>query len=97
MQATSQYRTAQDTTGEFVSEHIIHQEDSHTEASKVYERYKQWSEKTGEQPLSSKMFRQAMEERGFEYYKNCVMCWRGVLLSPQGDASQVQGCADIPF
>ena len=56
------------------------QRDYAIKASRLYDAYKMWAERSGETPVKSRQFGAAMTEKGFERYTNNGTWYRGVAL-----------------
>ena len=70
--ATQSYRDDMDVLGGFISEHCDINQEADVEAKKLYEKYGEWAEATGEtgkRKLTQKQFGQSLQERGFKSYK----------------------------
>jgi len=61
--ATSEYRTEEDTLGEFISECCELGEGLTVRGSKLYEAYKSWTNESGEKPMNKNIFGQRMKRR----------------------------------
>jgi len=64
--ATKAYRNEMDILGGFLDEMCVHKDRATVQATQLYERYKDWSERTGEVAESQRKFGLRMTERGFE-------------------------------
>ena len=62
--ATDEYAANEDTIGQFLIDEISTTVNELT-AGETYNKYKAWAEDNGEFCLSNKIFKQAMEERGW--------------------------------
>lgn len=65
IRATDLYRKDSDTIGNFIGECAQKSPGQHVKQSTIYERYTAWALNSGCRPLSSKRFREALEERGY--------------------------------
>lgn len=70
LQATDEYRAAEDTLAGFLQDFCLAGPDYRCRASELYAAYKQWAEASGEHAQSQKRFGGAMRERGFQTITN---------------------------
>ncbi len=81
LEAVRNYRSEEDTIGNFIEECIRHMEGISTNATEVYQRYKQWAEERGEFILSQTKFGKSLGEHGIKrsktkgrcFYRNCSL------------------------
>lgn len=79
-QATDAYRRDEDVLGSFLEEVCVTRAGMRVKASDVYNAYKAWSERSGENTLNHRRFGQAMTERGFERIKVSDIWYTGLGL-----------------
>jgi putative DNA primase/helicase len=84
-EATQSYRNDQDILGQFIAEECTTDSSLFAKATPIYQRFTQWTQRTGEPPMSQKAFGSALGERGFERYENHGKCYRGIGLRASGD------------
>ena len=68
--ATQSYKDDMDALGAFIDEHCIVEDGAEVEAKDLYEKYKSWTEVSGERKLSQKQLGQRLRDRGFESRKH---------------------------
>jgi putative DNA primase/helicase len=84
--ATEDYRETQDLLTAFLNEETIFttekQKDSQltAKATPLYQRYREWVERSGETPLSQRSFGEALTERGFVRFTSNGTWYRGLGL-----------------
>lgn len=82
--ATREYRAEQDTLGEFLTTECVAnvalKDQLRSKAGVLYERYRKFTEGSGEPALSQKAFGSALMERGFERFTNNGTWYRGIGL-----------------
>jgi P4 family phage/plasmid primase-like protien len=78
--ATAEYRAEQDAVAGFLADECIINEQLSARATPLYERYRQFTQRSGEEPMNQRRFGQAMTERGFQRYVNNGICYRGLGL-----------------
>ena len=78
--ATDEYRGEQDTFADFISDECIIGPQIRVKASMLYERYRRFTERSGESSLTQKSFGMAMTERKFERYTDNGTYYRGIGL-----------------
>lgn len=86
-QATNEYRRDEDILGAFLEEHCLINPPLRVKASALYERYKAWAERSGEDVASQKRFGNAMTERGFGRLTNNGTWYLGIGLRPNAPDS----------
>jgi len=65
-QATRSYRSEMDVLGTFLEECTVRNVNASAQATKLYEAYREWCDRTGERRETQTKFGMAMRERGFE-------------------------------
>lgn len=88
--ATSDYAAAEDSFGDFLTEHTLSYANGEEKSSEVYARYKTWSEDNGERPMSQKDFKDQMHKRGYPTVKNSCIYFKGIKLRRQDDEQWVR-------
>lgn len=69
--ATEQYRSEEDTIGQFLAECTVPDRDERTLISTLYEAYQAWSEREGiKRPDTAKTFNRKLDERGMHRVKS---------------------------
>ncbi len=78
--ATAEYRSEMDMIGEFLSDCCIIKPEARVSASDLYQKYSEWSGKSGEKnTMSKRTFGQCLAERGFEAVRTtAARFWRGI-------------------
>jgi putative DNA primase/helicase len=77
--ATREYREDSDILGAFFAERCVLGEAERAAASDIYESYKDWAQRSGEQPVSQTAFGRQLAERGFIRRKSAGRSlWQGV-------------------
>jgi putative DNA primase/helicase len=77
--AVENYRSEEDTIGNFIDECLIEIEGISVAAKEVYQRYKTWAEESGEIVLSQTKFGKCLVEHGLkrsktkgrQFYRDC--------------------------
>lgn len=84
-EATREYRQAEDLLLSWISECCVTGDSSYRRrASELYASFKKWCELGNERAISSKVFGDAMTERGFERYTNNGTWYLGITLRDCG-------------
>jgi putative DNA primase/helicase len=83
--ATAEYRSDQDILASFLTEECVVNPQLSAKATRLYERYRKWTERCGETPANQRAFGMAMTERGFERYTNNGTWYRGLGLRSDGE------------
>ena len=83
--ATQNYRTESDAYGTFFAEHCMQGPGLRVKASPLYEAFKQWAERSGENVTSQRAFGSIMTERGFERITNNGTWYLGIVLRSEAD------------
>lgn len=78
--ATQAYREEMDLLADFLAECCATGPDKKVPAKQLYEAYRNWCEKNGEQPVSQKAFGMRLTERGFLREKKGIYWWYGIGL-----------------
>ena len=78
--ATAEYRADQDLLGDFLVNECTLSRHLSCRSSALYERYRRFTEGSGEQAVSLKAFGKTMTERGFERFTNNGTFYRGIDL-----------------
>jgi P4 family phage/plasmid primase-like protien len=78
--ATEGYRNEQDVLGEFVAQECAQIAQARAQATRLFDRYRKWTERTGEETLTQRAFGMAMTERGFERKTNNGTYYLGIGL-----------------
>ncbi len=89
-EATEEYRADQDIIGAFIIEACIAESSLSVKASRLYESYQGFTERTGEKTITQKAFGIAIRERGFEGYKNNGKWYRGIGLRSEDSEDWTQ-------
>ena len=82
--ATDEYRTDQDTIAAFLDECCLVGTQYVVKASLVYEKYREWCERSGEYALTQRRFGRQLSERQFDRYQNDGTWYRGLALREFG-------------
>lgn len=85
-EATRTYRDEEDVLGGFLAEECVVNPDNRelkARAGQLYDRFKAWTERSGETAISQKRFGAAMTERGHERYTDNGTWYRGIGLRPE--------------
>jgi putative DNA primase/helicase len=84
--ATADYRREMDVMADFIEEHCVIGEHETADAGILYDMFKSWSEKNGEEVLTQKKFGMQLRERGFEAAKKRGhRCWVGLRFLQETD------------
>lgn len=79
--ATEEYRQDQDIIGEWIAECCIQSPRCETSASDLYDSYRQWCERNGQRPSSSRVLGRRLSERGLAVRQsNGRRLWFGIGL-----------------
>jgi putative DNA primase/helicase len=78
--ATAEYRADQDILGDFLASECMVNPSLFARASALYQRYRKWTEGSGEQAVNQRAFGKALVERGFQRYTNNGTCYSGIGL-----------------
>jgi hypothetical protein len=63
----------------------------------LYDRYREWAEKTGENPMTLNEFGSAIQERGIKRKKSNGVWYRGIALKDQArETAQSAFCLEHP-
>jgi putative DNA primase/helicase len=65
IEATQEYRSAEDVVGRFISDCCVLKKSAQTPAASLYETFEAWSVREGEHAISKKIFGERLEENGF--------------------------------
>jgi putative DNA primase/helicase len=85
-EATAAYRREMDTLADFIDDRCIVDERASVAAGLLYEVFKAWCERNGEELFTQKTFGAQLRERGFEPGKRkSQRCWRGLRLRRDDD------------
>ncbi len=68
--ATKNYREEMDVLGDFLAATCIKKAGAETRARDLYQAYRSWCERTGEEPLNQRNFGMRLTERGFRRRKS---------------------------
>ena len=83
--ATQNYRTESDAYGTFLAEHCMQGPGLRVKASPLYEAFKKWAERSGENVTSQRAFGFVMTEHGFERITNNGTWYLGIGLRSEAD------------
>jgi P4 family phage/plasmid primase-like protien len=89
--ATAEYRSDEDTIGQFLKEccHVVPGSDTvRVKAGVLFEAYTTWCDDTGNAPVRQRSFGLTMTERGFGRDKDGVTWYTGVRLTLPGDRTE---------
>lgn len=87
--ATLAYRSEEDILAEFIQDCCSLKVTATVPKADLHDRYKQWCEATGNQPVSQKTFKNRLMERGITEGKSkSVRYWRGITLLTDEDRGQ---------
>jgi putative DNA primase/helicase len=99
--ATSDYRAEMDIFGDWLREYCVVQPTAQASAKELYESYKNWSEESGQRPLSQKKWAQRLGERGLSSKRGTAgrAVWHGIGLlgGPSGDSDPLQEQGSLSF
>jgi putative DNA primase/helicase len=84
--ATADYRREMDVMADFIEERCVRGEHETADAGMLYDVFKDWAEKNGEEVLTQKKFGTQLRERGLEAArKRGHRCWVGLRLRLETD------------
>lgn len=87
--ATSEYRNSQDVLQGFIDERcLIGGNYYRVKLRSLFKAYKEWSEDSGERPVTEKKFSMSMVERGFKKEKSSSIWFTGICLKEIDDDEQ---------
>jgi len=93
-QATAAYRELEDVLGEFMEEHCVTGDSAfRVRSSDLYARYRIWTDRSGETPISQKRFSMTVLERGFHLVRNSGSWFVGIGLRPDSGEVAEAACA----
>ena len=82
LQATDEYRTAEDVIGQFIEDRCVLGKTEMESKGTLYRAYREWTEDQGDRPLSQRKFGAYLEEHGYEEYRrNSERLWVGIRLA----------------
>jgi putative DNA primase/helicase len=81
--ATTEYREAEDTIGQFIADRCETSPQAECTAKDLYVAYKQWSEDRKDFVMNQKRFGARLGEMGFERFRNNGKRYRGIDLLPE--------------
>ena len=67
--STVQYRSDEDTLGEFMETCLVEARGNFEPSSTVYQAYRNWADRMGLKPMSSPALTRSLTERGLEYHR----------------------------
>lgn len=94
-EATRMYRDEEDVLGAFIAEECVTGTGMRARASQLYDRFKGWTEGSGETGISQKRFGTAMTERGFERSTSNGIWYQGIGLREDCRASSDNSCSRL--
>jgi len=83
MEATREYRMEQDLLGHLIEECCTVGADCKGQATALYKAYREWSERSGENVATQRLFGTSLRERGFEKKTSGVVWWNGIELNSE--------------
>jgi putative DNA primase/helicase len=83
--ATAAYRESEDRIASFFSESVVADATGIASRSQLRAAYEAWCRTSGEKPLDSKAFTEAVRERAKEHKVGGMRLWRGVRLRVESD------------
>ncbi|HEU5116496.1 MAG TPA: phage/plasmid primase, P4 family, partial [Isosphaeraceae bacterium] len=84
VEATQDYKEAEDVYGQFIDENCIRDINAECTSSALYASYKEWAKYNGYSVASMKRFSKAMGDKGFHKKKNCQIVFSGIDLQRSG-------------
>ena len=78
--ATEDYRSEMDVLGSFLEDCCIITDGAMTQASVLYQAYRDWCEENGERPVTGTRFGRRMTERGFDKVRDTYVYYLGLGL-----------------
>ena len=94
--ATSEYQQESDILGQFLEECTFEEAGSVTSGTALWMEYKQWAEANGERLVTSRVFKAAIQEKGFERVRrNTGYHYRNITLHRMSNKS-VEKCTVYP-
>lgn len=83
--ATSEYRAEEDVVGQFIDDCCEHSTAWRVAKASMYERYKQWCEENGENPLGTRTFTLRLRAHGLRELKSgSVRYWDAITFGKKG-------------